>query len=98
MAVSNPLQGHPDAAELRKAAGSYLRELREAVPLTQQELARAVGMDYYTTVSQIERGQARVPPDKLQAFADALQAEPKAFAARLLMHYDPFMWKILFGT
>jgi transcriptional regulator with XRE-family HTH domain len=97
MAISNPLQGNPDGAELRKGAGQYVKQLREAVPMTQQELAKAVGMDYYTTISQIERGQTRVPPDKIEPFAAALQVDPKTFAQRLLMYYDPHTWKILFG-
>lgn len=96
--MSNPLQGHPDGAQLRKQAGAWLKKLREEVPMTQHELAKAVGMDYYTTISQIERGTTRVPPDRLEAFATALQQDPKPFAARLLMYYDPYMWKILFGA
>lgn len=95
MAVSNPLQGHPDGAELRKKAGAWLKGLREAVPLTQQELSKIVGFDYYTTVSQIERGLARLPPDRQKAYADALNQKTKPFVMRLMMYYDPHTWELL---
>jgi len=95
MATSNPLQGHPDGKELRQKAGAWLKQLREAVPLTQQELSKAVGLDYYTTISQIERGIARLPPERQLLFAQALQQEPKVFVMRLLMYYDPYTWEIL---
>jgi len=96
MAGTHPLQAHLDGPELKKQAGIYVRQLREAAGLTQQELARAVGMDYYTTVSQIERGVTRVPPDKMMDFAIALKAEPAEFGRRLLFFYDPYMFALLF--
>lgn len=97
MAYSHPLASHPDAKELRKEAGAYIKKLREAAGLTQQQVAKAVGMDYYTMISQVEGGKTRVPPDKQLEWARALQVEPKAFATRLLMFYDPYTWQLLFG-
>lgn len=92
MAGTHPLQGNPNAPELKKEAGKYVKKLREEVGLTQQELARAVGMDYYTTISQIERGVTRVPPDKVRAFAEAFKVKRSVFALRLTSYYDPHLW------
>lgn len=97
MAYTNPLQGNPDAANLRRQAGKYLRELREAANMTQQELARSLGMDYYTTVSGIELGRGRVPPDKIKDWARLLGVDQVVFAKRLLQFYDPYMWDALYG-
>lgn len=97
MSFTNPLHGHPDSSELRKEAGKYVQRLRETAGITQRELAKVVGFDYYTMVSQVEVGKTRVPPDRIQAWAAAVGEDPKVFAKRLLKHYDPFMWQILFG-
>lgn len=97
MTYTHTLNGNPDAVRLRKLAGKYIRERRESAGLTQQEVAKAVGLDYYTMVSQIELGKNRVPPDKLSRFAQALDCDPREFGKRLLQYYDPFMWQMLFG-
>lgn len=97
MTYSHPLGHHPDAATLRKRAGRYLKDLRTEAGLTQQEVAKVLGLDYYTMVSQIENGKTRVPPDKLLPWAKALNAEPAEFGRELLRFYDPFMWTLLFG-
>lgn len=98
MAYTNPLNSHPDAAELRQKAGGYLKRVRAAARLTQQEVAVRVGLAYYTTVSQVERGTTRVPPDKMRQWAVAVGVEPRTFATTLLRYYDPFMWQLLFGS
>lgn len=97
MAYTHPLNQHPDAAVLRKQAGKYVKGLREAAGLTQMEVTKKIGVDYYTLVSQVERGLARIPPDKIADWADAVGVDRKMFAQRLLEHYDPFMWQMLFG-
>jgi DNA-binding XRE family transcriptional regulator len=98
MGYTHPLHNHPDAGRLRKEAGRYLKRQRQAAGLTQQEVARRVGIAYYTTISQVEAGKTRVPPDKMQSWAEALQVEPTAFAQQLLRYYDPFTWQLLFGN
>lgn len=97
MATSNPLTSHPDALALRKQAGAYLKSAREKAELSQNELAKLVSLEYYTMVSQIERGQARLPPDRQQAWAEALRVDPQEFVRTLLRYYDPYTWSILFG-
>jgi transcriptional regulator with XRE-family HTH domain len=69
-------------------AGSWLRELRERRGLTQRELARIVGVEYYTIIAQLESGRGRVPADRYLAWAAALQVEPREFARKLMACYD----------
>jgi transcriptional regulator with XRE-family HTH domain len=97
MAYSHPQHGHPEAAKLRKEAGAYLKQQRERAEITQMELAKKLGFEYYTMVSQVEVGKTRLPPDKMQAWAEAVKADPQEFTRTLLRYYDPFTWQILFG-
>ena len=88
----------PDVQELRRACGAWLRDLREKKGLSQRDLARLVGTDYYTFISQLETGRGRVPAEKYLAWAEALGVEPAAFVKRLLYFYDPITYNILFGA
>ena len=97
MAYSNPQQGHPEAPALRKRAGAWLQQLRKDAELTQNALSKQLGFEYYTMVSQVESGKTRVPPDKMQAWAEALGQDPREFVKTLLRYYDPYTWQILFG-
>jgi transcriptional regulator with XRE-family HTH domain len=49
--------------ELRRAGGEWLRKLRERRGLSQRDLAKLVGVEYYTFISQIEMGRGRVRAD-----------------------------------
>jgi len=82
---------------LRKAAGRYLAQLRKDADLTQRKLADAVGLDYYTFISQLECGPGRDTPHLYEAFAIALGVEPKIFGREMVKYYEPFTFKILFG-
>ncbi|MEZ5774303.1 MAG: helix-turn-helix transcriptional regulator [Hyphomicrobiaceae bacterium] len=64
--------------DLRRQAGQWLKELREARGLSQRELATRVGTDYYTFISQLETGRGRLPPDRYLAWAEALAIEPRS--------------------
>jgi transcriptional regulator with XRE-family HTH domain len=86
----------PDVQGLRRAGGIWLRGLRESRGLSQRELARLVGAEYYTFISQLETGRGRVPPDRYRLWASALKVDPKIFVKRLLSYYDPITYDILF--
>lgn len=86
----------PDVQELRKAAGAWLRSLRERRGLSQRDLANQVGADYYTFISQLETGRGRVPPDRYQSWAKALGENPRSFVKTLLSYYDPMTYRVLF--
>jgi transcriptional regulator with XRE-family HTH domain len=85
------------AAELRKQAGKWLQELRNKAQLTQLDLSKLVGYEYYSAISQIESGMGTLPSSKYAAYARALKMDPTDFVAGLLAFYDPPTHQILFG-
>ena len=91
------LNGREDAAERKRAAGEYVKILREAAGMTQLEVTKALGLNHYTFVSQVETGQTRLPSERIAGWADALRADRRAFAKRLLHYYNPHAWEALFG-
>lgn len=97
MAFSHPQYASADAVALRKQAGVYLKHLREEAELTQLQLAKELGLDYAQMVSHVEIGKARVPPDKIIPWAQAVKKDPREVARELLKFYDPYMWQALFG-
>jgi len=96
LTYSNPLHGHPDAERLRKDAGAYVRALREARDLTQRELGNRIGVGP-GMISQVENGAHRLPPERIIAWAHAVQTDSVAFAQQLMSYYDPHTFKVLFG-
>lgn len=91
-------RAEPQVQELRKAAGIYLRELRERKGLSQRALANLVGAEYYTLISQLETGRGRVPQDRYEDWANALDVDIRSFVKKLLSFYDPITYRILFGS
>jgi transcriptional regulator with XRE-family HTH domain len=87
-----------EVIELRKEAGRWLKERREACGLSQRQLADKVGAEYYTFISQVEMGRGRVPPDKYRVWSEALGLEPRDFVIALLPFYDPVTFEILFSS
>ena len=98
LSVAEPQSGVKDSAELRRRAGAWLRARRCELSLSQRELAKRVNMDYYTFVSQIEAGRGRIPADRLQDWAEALEMNSREFAIKLMQYYDPFTYELVFGT
>ncbi len=94
---SSQRRADPDVQELRREGGVWLRGLREKCGLTQREMARLVGADHYTFISQLETGRGRVPPDRYRVWASALQVDPALFVKQSLRYYDPITYDILFG-
>jgi DNA-binding XRE family transcriptional regulator len=88
----------PEVQELRRAAGLWLRELREKRGLSQRQLASLVGAEYYTFISQLETGRGRIPPDRYRQWAAALDIEPSELVRTLMKYYDPVTYGILFAT
>jgi transcriptional regulator with XRE-family HTH domain len=86
----------PAAKELRRQAGTWLKELRGRAGLSQLQLAERLNLKYYTFVSQVENGFGRVPTESMEAWARALGVGPPAFARQLLSFYDPELHRLLF--
>ncbi|MBX9933746.1 MAG: helix-turn-helix domain-containing protein [Methylobacterium sp.] len=87
-----------DVQELRKQGGRFLKQLREDRGLSQKQLADLVGAEYYTFISQLETGRGRIPPDRYDAWAEALGVDVREFVQNLMRFYDPLTHKILFGN
>lgn len=90
------IEAEHDMAELRKAAGEWLKGLREARGLSQTELAERVGVDYYSFISQIENGRGRIPSARYAKWADALGLPRREFVRNILKYYDPTVYDLLF--
>jgi len=71
----------------RNPSGAWLCQLREKRGLSQRELAKRVGAEYYTFISQLEAGRGRLPPDHYLVWAGALGVEPREFARTLMSYY-----------
>ncbi len=94
---SNPQKlSSEKVTELRREAGRWLKKLREAQGLSQRQFAAAVGVEYYTFISQLETGHGRIPADRCLMWAKALGLEPKRFVQTLMRYYDPVTYEILF--
>jgi transcriptional regulator with XRE-family HTH domain len=81
---------------LRKQAGTWLKELRAQAGLSQIQLAEILDLKYYTFVSQIENGFGRVPIESMERWANALGVDPSQFARRLLRFYEPELYRLLY--
>lgn len=96
---SHPQQGieKDEVAALRKEGGAWLRELRNAAGLSQRDLSKIVGLDYYTFISQIESGRGRIPPAMVGKWAAALKYPIREFAINLMKFYDPLNYELIFA-
>ena len=95
--MSNPLQGRGEEAKrLRQQVGQRLKEMRLLVSKTQRDVAQDVGFEYYTMISQIEGGKARLPPEQIEAYAKSLDQPLQPFAKMLLQYYDPVTYRLIF--
>lgn len=94
----------PDAAKvaqtkiLRQEAGRWLKAARERAGLTQAQLSDAIGLRYYTFVSQVESGVGRLPIETQAVWARALNLDEAEFAKTLLAYYEPELHRLLFGA
>jgi len=96
--IASQRKSSPEASkEHRLELGVWLRELREAQGLSQRDLSDALGLDYYTFISQLENGRGKIPSNRYRDWANALGQDTKTFVRKLLMHYDPVSYEILFS-
>jgi len=95
--ISNALvDGQSDAVpNLRRDAGVWLRDERKRAGYSQTDLARKLGLDYYTFISQIENGRGRIPSVRFADWADALDIPRREFAMRMIKYYDPHTYELI---
>ena len=94
--AANIAKSPAQTKEQRKQAGTWLKELRQRAGLSQIELADRLGFKYYTFISQIENDFGRVPTESLESWARSLGADPVKFTHKLLSHYEPELYRLLF--
>lgn len=82
---------------MRKRFGALLKQMREEAGLTQQQVAAELGYDYYTMISQIERGLARPPADDLMKWSELYKVDPRDLGKLTLYWTDPFVYQSLYG-
>jgi transcriptional regulator with XRE-family HTH domain len=99
MRLNNPLMSREEAAlRWRLRLGVYVRDLRLAKDLTQDEVCQAVGWHNKQVLSGIETGHTSVPTDRIEPLADTLGVERAVFAKRVLRFQDPWTYAALFGA
>ena len=87
---------HIEHQQLRKNGGQWLKELRERAGYTQRSFAVAVGVDYYTFISQIETGRGSVPKERYTTWASILGINPREFLREYMKFFEPISYSILF--
>lgn len=86
----------PEHKRGRAALGKYLKRKRTDAGLTQNDLGKLLGFDYYTFVSQVETGSAALPEDCIAAWADALGIDAPELAKRVIAHLHPDLFAALY--
>lgn len=86
------------ASARRKAAGTYLKTIRERAELNQAQMASALGMEWYTTVSAIETGRIQLSITHYPAWASSCRVDLRTLARNLTRHYEPLLYQYLFGS
>lgn len=66
-----------------------LRDLIDASPKKQWEIARDVGYEKPNIITMFKQGLSRVPVEKVAAFATALEADPAELLLLWLSEYNP---------
>ena len=74
---------------LRKQAGRWLRELRGTAVCRNASWPPKSGAQSYTSISQLEAGRGRIPPDQYMVWAAALNVEPKLLFVPLCVTTTP---------
>jgi transcriptional regulator with XRE-family HTH domain len=86
----------PESAELRREAGSYLRDLREVAGLTVDELADAVELSDASLLASVEAGTSTLSFELIMRLAAVLaRHDPVPFVSRLVRTYNPVLWQLL---
>ena len=79
------------------ALGSLVKEARVKEGFTQKALADALGLEYYTMISQIELGYISIPPVLWTPIADKLRMDRAKWVLECLYEIQPEVYRALFG-
>lgn len=78
--------------------GALIKAAREKTGLTQKAVADAVGLNYYTMISQMELGYVTVPPALWVRLPDVLGMDRQDFVLRCLSANLPEVYEALFAN
>lgn len=78
--------------------GQYIKQSRIDAGLTQKQLADALGMEYYNTISQVENDRINLPPTHWRNAANAMNLNVQEFILKCLNLMQPDMRHAVFGT
>lgn len=81
----------------RDNLGAVIKDARTHHGYTQKALADQLGIEYYTTISQIENGHISIPAALWSPLADALRLDKSDWLTRCLCEYHPEVFNALFS-
>jgi transcriptional regulator with XRE-family HTH domain len=84
-----------DAVERRQELGKWLRGLRKSKNWTQVDAAKHLDYKWFTFITQVEGGHARIPTEAWETWAKAYDVEISEFVTRVLRAYDPVLLKLV---
>lgn len=85
-----------EPSPLFKEAGSYIKELRKLVGVTQSELAKAIEISDSSLIEAVESGTATLSFDLILRLASILaRHDPVPFVFKMLRSYYPDIWQEL---
>lgn len=91
-----------DIADTGLPVHRYLsRKLDEHAELTNVEVARRLGYERANVIAMMRTGSMKVPLNKVPDLARLIGVDPRALLRRVLLEYDPALWKTvqcIFGT
>lgn len=82
----------------RDSLGQVLKDARVKQGYTQKALADALGLEYYTMISQMELGYISIPATLWLNIARVLQMETYRWVLLCLNEYQPDVYRALFNN
>lgn len=83
-------------AKNRMNLGLQVKEARLRAGFTQKAFAAALGIEYYTMISQMELGYISIPPSLWVPVAQCLNMDQSRWVLRCLDEYQPEVYRALF--
>lgn len=80
----------------RDTLGGELKSARQKEGMTQKALSSALGLEYYTMVSQMELGYISIPPSLWVPIAQVLKMPVPNWVLRCLREYQPEVFQAVF--
>ncbi len=88
MDISELLSGVESNAETKAEFGHFMKDARRNIGLTQQQLANRTGLNNASFIAAIESGKSRLPAERLELFAEALELEARDIAWASIKGWD----------